>query len=56
MGYAPLAEQLRKAREANRHKTPLSQVELREFEANAPEWLKQALKRWRAAENHIDIE
>jgi len=50
----PLAEQLRKPQEANRHKTPLSQNELREFEANAPEWLQQALKRWRAIENHIE--
>ena len=44
----PLAEQLRKAQEANRYKTPMSDHELKEFEANAPEWLKQALKRWRA--------
>jgi len=50
----PLAEQLRKVQEANRHKTPLSQNELRKFEANAPEWLQQALKRWRAAENRIE--
>jgi hypothetical protein len=26
----------------------MSENELKEFEANAPEWLKQALKRWRA--------
>jgi hypothetical protein len=44
----PLAEQLRKAREANRQQTPMSEKELREFEANAPEWLKRALERWRA--------
>ena len=44
----PLAEQLRKAQAANRYKTPMSDRELKEFEANAPEWLKQALKRWRA--------
>jgi len=44
----PLAEQLRKAQEANRYKIPMSENELKEFEANAPEWLKQALKRWRA--------
>ena len=43
----PLAEQLRKAQEANRHKKPMSEEEQREFELNAPEWLKQALKRWR---------
>ena len=43
----PLAEQLRKAEEANKHKTPLSESERKEFEANAPEWLKEALKRWR---------
>ena len=44
----PLAEQLRKAQEANHYKTPMSDGELKEFEANAPEWLKQALKRWRS--------
>ena len=49
----PLEEQLRKAKEANRCKTPMSDHELKEFEANAPEWLKQALKRWRA-EQTID--
>ena len=43
----PLAEQLRKAEEASRHQTPMSESERREFEANAPEWLKEALKRWR---------
>ena len=48
----PLAEQLRKAEEANRHQTPMSQSEQREFEANAPEWLKEALKRWRAEEDY----
>jgi hypothetical protein len=46
----PLAEQLRKAEEANRHQTPLSGEALREFEANAPEWLKGILKHWRAEE------
>ena len=50
----PLAEQLRKAWEASQRRTPLSQNELREFEANAPEWLKQALNRWRAAKNRIE--
>ena len=44
----PLAEQLRKAEEASRYQIPMSESELREFEANAPEWLKGALKRWRA--------
>ncbi|MGH9425226.1 MAG: hypothetical protein ACRD2L_02850, partial [Terriglobia bacterium] len=38
----PLAEQLRKAEEASRHQIPMSESELREFEANAPEWLKGA--------------
>ena len=47
----PLAEQLRKAQETNRYKTPMSDNELKEFEANAPEWLKQALKRWRVEQN-----
>jgi hypothetical protein len=46
----PLAEQLRKAEEANKHKTPMSASELREFEENAPEWLKEALRRWRIEE------
>ena len=44
----PLAEQLRNAEEASRHQIPMSESELREFEANAPEWLKEALERWRA--------
>ena len=44
----PLAEQLRKAEEASRYQILMSESELREFEANAPEWLKGALKRWRA--------
>ena len=44
----PLAEQLRKAQEANRYKTPMSDNERKDFEANAPEWLRQALKKWRA--------
>lgn len=46
----PLAEQLRKAEEANRHKVPLSEDELKAFELNAPEWLKRALEKWRAEE------
>jgi fucose permease len=44
----PLAEQLRKAQEANQYKLPMPENELREFELNAPEWLKQALRKWRA--------
>ena len=44
----PLAEQLRKAQEANLYKTAMSDSELKEFEANAPDWLRQALKKWRA--------
>lgn len=40
----PLAEQLRKAQEANQSRRPLSASELKEFEANAPEWLKKALE------------
>jgi hypothetical protein len=47
----PLAEQLRKAQAANRQKTPLSEAELRAFEADAPAWLQQALRKWRAEEN-----
>ena len=42
----PLAEQLRKAQEANQHKIPMSEEEQKEFEANAPQWLKQALHKW----------
>ena len=45
----PLAEQLRKAEEANRQKTPMSEEDLKQFEANAPEWLQSALKKWHAA-------
>jgi hypothetical protein len=41
----PLAEQLRKAEEANMHQVPMSESELREFEANAPEWLRQVMHR-----------
>lgn len=49
-----LAEQLRKAEEANRLKTPMSADEQKEFESNAPEWLKQVLKRWRAEQNDFE--
>lgn len=44
----PLAEQLRKAEEAAQRQTPLSADELNAFEANAPAWLKEALRQWRA--------
>ena len=47
-----LAEQLRKAQEANQQKLPVSEEEQREFESNTPEWLKQALKKWRAEQNN----
>ena len=47
----PLAEQLRKAEEANKHKIPMTEEERREFLANAPGWLKEALKRWQAEED-----
>jgi hypothetical protein len=44
----PLAEQLRKAEEANRHQVPMSDNDLREYEANAPRWFREVMKRWRA--------
>lgn len=47
----PLAEQLRKAEEANRHKTAMSENELKEFQANAPQWLRQAMKKWQDEAN-----
>ena len=47
----PLAEQLRKAQEANQHKIPMSEEEQKEFEANAPQWLKQALEKWRTEQD-----
>lgn len=50
----PLAEQLRKAQEANRHKIPMSEAEQREFEENAPGWLKDALKRWHAEQKNLE--
>jgi hypothetical protein len=50
----PLAEQLRKAEEANKHQMPMSEKELKEFEANAPIWLKEALRRWRAEEDRLE--
>jgi hypothetical protein len=49
----PLAEQLWKAQEANKHKVPMSAEEQKEFESNAPEWLKQALQRWRAEQKDL---
>jgi hypothetical protein len=42
-----LAEQRRKAEQANRHRTPMPEKERQEFEANAPEWFKAILKKWR---------
>ena len=47
----PLAEQLRKAEEANWNKVPMSEKELKEFQANAPEWFKKILAKWRHEEN-----
>jgi hypothetical protein len=49
-----LAEQRRKAEEANRQQAPRSAEEVREYEANAPEWLKDALKRWREERDPSD--
>lgn len=46
----PLAEQLRKAEGANTHQVPMTERELREYKANAPQWLKAAMKRWRDEE------
>lgn len=43
----PLAEQLRKAEEANGQQVPMPEDELREFEASAPGWLKEVMKRLR---------
>lgn len=43
----PLAEQLRKAEEASKHQIPMTESEWKEYVTNAPEWLKEALKRWR---------
>ncbi len=40
----PLAEQLRKAEEANKHQVPLSEEQLREYKANAPEWFTKIMK------------
>lgn len=40
----PLAEQLRKAEEANRHQSPMSDEALREYEAGAPAWLRGLCK------------
>lgn len=50
----PLAEQIRKAAEANRHQVPMPENELREFEANAPEWLKKTVNRWRQEEGRSE--
>ena len=50
----PLAEQLRKAEAANRYKLPLSDEEQKEFESNAPDWLKALLKHWREEQNNLE--
>ena len=50
----PLADQLRKAEEANRHKVPMSEKERKEFEENAPEWFKRILKKWRSEESNSE--
>jgi hypothetical protein len=42
----PLAEQIRKAEEANSHRTPMSEREWQQYRENAPDWLKEALRRW----------
>src|SRR5829696_5456957 len=42
----PLAQQLRKAEEANQQQVPMSEHELHAYQANAPEWLKEAMERW----------
>ena len=52
----PLAEQLRKAEEANRHKTPMTETERMELEANAPQWFKQILKRWRDESDSTNVD
>jgi hypothetical protein len=45
----PIAEQLRKADEANRHKVPMSEDEFTAYEDSAPEWCKPLLKQSRIA-------
>lgn len=50
-GVPPLAEQLHKADEANKHKVPMTKEKRRKFLENAPDWLKEALKRWQAEED-----
>jgi predicted transcriptional regulator len=40
------------AEEANRHKVAIAENELEEFEANAAQWLKVALKKWRSEESN----
>jgi hypothetical protein len=51
-----LAEQLRKADEANKHMIPMSAQERKDYEENAPAWLKAALKRWRTEEKSPNAE
>ena len=50
----PLAEQLRKAEHANQHKVPMTDEERKEFESNAPDWLKAILKLWREEQNNLE--
>ena len=50
--FPPLTEQIRKAEEAYRHRTPLSEKERQEFEANAPDWLKKILQKLRSESNN----
>ena len=46
----PLAEQLRKAEEANRGRAPLPEEELKAFKENAPGWLRELLEKWEREE------
>ena len=50
----PLAEQLRKAEEANSGRAPLSEEEMEEFKENAPGWLREVLEKWGREEGHPD--
>ena len=49
----PLADQLRKADEANRNRVPPSPRELEEYRAGAPGWLREALERWRRKDGTV---
>jgi len=44
-----LAEQLHKAEETNRLKTRMTEKELQEFQADAPDWVTAILKKWSSA-------